>query len=50
MVSPKHCGFVVNTGDATASDIYNLIQNVKAEVMKQFGVELEPEVKMFGEF
>lgn len=49
-VSEKHCGFVVNTGNATAEDVQRLIAEVKARVMAQFGVELEPEVKMLGEF
>lgn len=49
-VSEKHCGFVINKGDATAADVLNLIENVKQEVYTQFQVELEPEVKMIGEF
>ena len=49
-VSEKHCGFVINTGDATAADILKLIEMVSETVLKQFGVQLEPEVKMLGEF
>lgn len=49
-VSEKHCGFVINSGDATASDIRRLMEEVTAEVKRQFGVTLEPEVKMLGEF
>lgn len=49
-VSEKHSGFVVNTGDATARDVRNLIEHVQDEVRSQFGVELEPEVHMVGEF
>ena len=49
-VSEKHCGFVINRGQATATEILKLIQDVKAQVKEQFGVELEPEVKMIGEF
>ena len=49
-VSTKHCGFVVNTGGATAADVRELIKHVQDEVRDQFGVELEPEVRMFGEF
>ncbi len=49
-VSEKHCGFVVNRGGATAADILRLIGEVQAEVERQFGVALEPEVKMIGEF
>lgn len=49
-VSEKHCGFVINRGDATAADIYQLIQEVQKEVSRRFGVKLEPEVKMVGDF
>ena len=49
-VSEKHCGFVINKGDATAADICQLMQDVSDKVQAQFGVVLEPEVKMIGEF
>lgn len=49
-VSEKHCGFVINTGDATAADIANLIKQVSEQVMQTFGVKLETEVKFLGEF
>ena len=49
-VSEKHCGFVVNKGGATASDVVKLMNDVKNKVMQEFGVELEPEVKIIGEF
>lgn len=49
-VSEKHCGFVVNAGGATAKDVLGLIEHVQDEVKTQFGVELEPEVRMVGEF
>lgn len=49
-VSEKHCGFVVNAGNASARDICQLMQDVSAEVKRQFGVTLEAEVKMIGEF
>ncbi|MBR4670024.1 MAG: UDP-N-acetylmuramate dehydrogenase [Butyrivibrio sp.] len=49
-VSDKHCGFVINKGGATSSDIYRLITEVKAKVMETSGVELEPEVIMLGDF
>ncbi|RKJ51560.1 UDP-N-acetylmuramate dehydrogenase [bacterium 1XD42-54] len=45
-ISQKHCGFVVNTGNATAKDVQNLIREVQTKVKEQFGVQLEPEVKM----
>lgn len=49
-VSDKHCGFVINTGKATSADVMALIQHIQKEVKKQFGVDLEPEVRMIGEF
>lgn len=49
-VSEKHCGFVVNVDHATAKDVRGLIEYVQSEVEAQFGVELEPEVRMIGEF
>lgn len=49
-VSEKHAGFVVNIGDATAADIKQLMQDVSDKVKEQYGVVLEPEVKMIGEF
>ena len=45
-VSDKHCGFVINKGGATATDVLNVIKHVQDEVKKQFGVELEPEVRI----
>ncbi len=50
MVSDKHCGFIVNCGKATSEDIYILIRHVQKTVMEKFGVALEPEVKMVGDF
>ena len=45
-VSEKHAGFVINRGDATCADVLALIRHVQDEVKKQFGVELEPEVRV----
>ncbi len=49
-ISEKHCGFVVNKGNATAADVLGLIGEVQKRVQEQFGVVLEPEVKFLGEF
>ncbi len=49
-VSEKHCGFVVNTGGATAADVLALIRHVQDTVEERFGVRLEPEVRLVGEF
>jgi len=49
-VSEKHCGFVINKGGATASDVITLIQEVRQIVFDKFGVMLEPEVRILGDF
>lgn len=49
-VSEKHCGFVINKENATASDIVELMNQVIERVQKKFGVTLEPEVRKLGEF
>lgn len=49
-VSEKHCGFVINKGDATASDIHALICEVQKRVKEESGVTIEPEVIILGEF
>lgn len=46
MVSEKHCGFVINTGNATCEDVLNVIKYVKNTVFEKFGVLLETEVKI----
>lgn len=48
-VSEKHAGFIVNRGGATARDVLALIAHVQKEVERQFGVWLEPEIKVVGE-
>lgn len=50
MVSEKHCGFVINYDNATSSDIYRLMGHVKSVVYDKFGVMLEPEVRLLGDF
>ena len=49
-VSTLHANFIVNAGDATAKDILDLSDYVKAAVAKKFGVELQREIIMLGEF
>jgi len=46
MVSEKHCGLVINYDNATATEVLQLIEDVKARVKEQSGVELEPEVRI----
>ncbi|MDO4286569.1 MAG: UDP-N-acetylmuramate dehydrogenase [Eubacteriales bacterium] len=45
-VSEKHAGFVINRDGATCADVLAVITHVQEEVLRQFGVELEPEVRM----
>lgn len=47
-VSQKHCGFVINKGNATAEQVIELMNRVSCKVKQQFGVELEPEVRIIG--
>ena len=47
-VSAKHSGFVINTGDATAQDVLDLIAHVRRVVNEQTGVTLETEVEFLG--
>ena len=49
-VSEKHCGFVINKENATATDIYELMGKVQLKVERDFGVALEPEVILLGNF
>lgn len=49
-VSEKHCGFVINRKNASAQEVRQLMQDVQDKVKAQFGVMLESEVKMLGEF
>ena len=49
-VSTKHCGFVINKGNATAADVCELIDKIIQIVEEKYQVTLEPEVKKIGEF
>lgn len=48
-VSELHSGFIINRGGATAADILQLMEIVQARVLDEFGVMLEPEVRIIGE-
>lgn len=48
MVSEKHCGFVVNAGDATCGQVIELMDYITHTVNEKFGVALEPEVRLLG--
>jgi UDP-N-acetylmuramate dehydrogenase len=49
-VSHKHANFIVNTGGASAADVWQLMQRCVREVRERFGVELVPEVERVGEW
>lgn len=48
-VSDKHCGFIINDGGASSTDILELIRAVRKKVYESSGVMLEPEVRIVGE-
>ena len=48
-VSEVHAGFVVNTGNATAEDVLNLVNHVKEKVFEKFGKKIELEIEVLGE-
>lgn len=50
MVSEKHCGFVVNAGEATAEQVKELMEEVDRIVFEKAGVHLTPEVRFVGEW
>jgi UDP-N-acetylmuramate dehydrogenase len=50
VISPKHAGFILNMDNASAADVLALIRKIEDNVWQRFGVKLEREVKMIGEF
>jgi UDP-N-acetylmuramate dehydrogenase len=50
MVSPQHAGFILNVDRASAADVYALIDLIEKKVFERFGVRLEREVRLIGEF
>ncbi|NJM66040.1 MAG: UDP-N-acetylmuramate dehydrogenase [Acaryochloris sp. RU_4_1] len=49
-VAQKHANFILNCGNATANDIFNLIYYIQQKVEENWSLLLHPEVKMLGEF
>ena len=49
MVSEKHAGFIINTGNATCKDVVSLIDHIKATVFEQTNIPLECEVEIIGD-
>ena len=50
MISPQHANFIINLEGATAQDIWHLIKIAKETVKDKFGINLEPEIEMLGDF
>ena len=50
VISPKHANFILNLGGATALDIYELLCRAQQRVREKFGIQLEPEVQLVGNF
>ena len=49
IVSEKHSNFIINTGNATSSDIEQLMKLIQASVYEKYAIKLIPEVKIIGE-
>lgn len=49
-VAERHANFILNCGEATATDIFRLIRHVQSSVEQQWSLHLEPEVRILGEF
>lgn len=49
-ISDKHSGFIINRGGATCSDVLALIKHIQTTVDGKFGVQLEPELRIIGDF
>ena len=47
-VSEKHAGFIINVGGATARDVLDLVEHIRTVIRKNYGVELECEVRRVG--
>lgn len=48
-ISEKHAGFIVNTGNATAKDVIDLVEFVKKQVLEKFNKTIELEIEIIGE-
>lgn len=49
-ISPVHANFFINLGGASAADLYGLLRLAQTAVVEQFGVQLEPEIELMGEW
>ena len=49
LVSPKHANFIINTGNARAADVRELMQIIQERVKNRFDIWLEPEIELVGD-
>ena len=49
-ISDKHSGFIINKGNATCEDVINLIRHIQNTVNEKFNIQLEPEIRIIGDF
>jgi len=49
-ISEKHANFIINTGDATSSDIWKLMKHVQQTIKNKYNITLEPEIELIGRF
>ena len=50
IVSEKHANFIINQGNATSSDVHNLIKQLQDKFYKTYNEKIEKEIKFLGEF
>jgi UDP-N-acetylmuramate dehydrogenase len=50
MISPIHANFIINLGGASAQEIWSLMKMAQELVSEKFGILLEPEIELIGEF
>ena len=50
IISPKHANFIINQGNASAQDVFELLILARNTVKKKFGIELVPEIEVLGEW
>ena len=49
-ISDKHSGFIINRGNATSEEVLKLIEHIQKTVAGKYSVQLEPEIRIIGEF
>jgi len=49
-ISENHANFIVNLRNATVQDVLSLMNLMQEEVLKKFGIWLEPEIRIIGRF